>query len=175
LKNFGKTVSQPVMFFSGMVFILLYIHYCEDEAPTKLVTAIHKEIQEKQLQIFAGKSHFQPLKYLTGTSSLESQLLGECFFLLYATYQEEFAEQSVQFKFEFFSTILNLVSFSGKTRNYFHLDRLRVLLTEILGKKETGWVQLYIDLFYVSRWYLYAINPMRRIHQSQTRYRPHLP
>lgn len=150
------------MFFSGLTFILLYVHYCEDEAPTKLVTAIHKEIQEKQLSIFSNKSHFQPLKYLVGTSTPESQLLGESFFLLYATYQDEFAEQSVQFKFEFFSTILNLVSFSGKSRNYFSLDAIREILHEILVKKETGYVQLFIDVFYVSRWYLYTINPQRR-------------
>lgn len=61
-KGFAKTVSQPIMFFSGLSFTLLYLHYCFDDAPTKLVTAINKEIQA--MDIFNVKSHFSQLKYL---------------------------------------------------------------------------------------------------------------
>lgn len=111
------------MFFSGMNFVLTYLHYCEDVAPAKLVAAAHKEIRAKLGECFGVRSHFAMLKYLTQVSAPEPHYLAECMLLLYATYAEDFAEWAPRDRLEFWTTMLNLVAFAGKSKNSFSFTR----------------------------------------------------
>lgn len=102
-----------------MKLVLLYLMWCEDEAPAKLVNNIYKELQKRNLEIYCLKSHFSQLKYLTQTMEKESQLIGEVHLLLYATYIESFTEKDLKYKFEYWTSLFSLICFSGKTSNKF--------------------------------------------------------
>lgn len=92
----------------------------------------------------------------------ESQYLGETLLLLYATFQEEFQDFSLDTKFEYFSTLFNLISFSGKTNNNFNFKTFQPYFNDVLSKSDDGQTSFIIDMFSTLRWYVYTINPYQR-------------
>lgn len=74
------------MFFSGVCFILTYLHYCEDDVPVKLLGGINKEIRAKLNEVFNTTSHFSALKYVTTVSITEAQYFADTMLLLYSTF-----------------------------------------------------------------------------------------